>query len=131
MSIHSDLMIAGTDLLVAVQGNTGAAAPVEYRAPGVASFRWEGSSVGAQAGGVLPTDDGSFLKVARLPVQGPTAGMLAAGVARLDRQAVVTALGLDWSVDLDDSHFGPSMVRLMLYRRAISQFDDRTAGTEK
>jgi len=126
MSIHSDLLGPATELLTAVQGDVGAAAPVEYQPPGKPLVRWEGSSIGAQHGGVLPQDDGSLLKVVRLPVQGPTTALVAGGVTELERTAVVKAIGFDWSIDLDQSHFGVSMVRLFLYRRPIARHDAHT-----
>lgn len=125
------MMLHATDLLVAVQGDTGDAAPVVYKPPKAGAFRWEGSSIGAESGGLQPQADGSLLKVTHLPVQGPTAELAKNGVTELERLAVVTVSGREWSIDQDQSHYGPSMTRLLLFRRPIAQHHDNTAATER
>ncbi len=85
MSIHSTIAAAATSLLVAIQGETGEAAPVVYQPSGRQAFRWEGSSHGTQQGGWQEQPDtGNILKVTRLTVQGPTAALIAGGVTELD-----------------------------------------------
>jgi hypothetical protein len=125
MSIHSDLMQAATDVLIAVQGDVGPLAPVGYQPTGGQAFRWEGSSIGAESGLWQPQEDGNVLKVTKLVVQGPTAALRANGVTELERDAVVSANGRnDWSIDLAESHWGPSIVRLGLFRRPISRMEE-------
>lgn len=127
MSIHSDLMRSGADLLTALQGDAEA---VKYKPPDGTLFIWTGASAGTQQGGYQHQDNGDVLRVTRCVVQGPTAVLLAKGVREIEREAVLAVWGLDWSIDAQESQWGPLVVRLGLVRRPIArhqELDDRAA----
>jgi len=123
MSIHSDLMRAATDLLVAVQGESGEAA-VLVRPPGREPFRWEGSSVGAQTPSVDFRPNGDVVRVFRSTVQGPTAVLVAHGVTQFERDTVFDVDGREWSLDGPQSSWGTSIVRFALVRKPISRHEE-------
>ena len=121
MSIHSDLMRSGAELLFAVQGDAGAA---EYeRADGV-KFLWAGASAGVERGGLEETESGDLLKVTRLTLTGPTAVLVAKGVTEPDRKATVKVAGKVWAVELTETQWGPTIVRLGLVRRPITRHEE-------
>lgn len=118
MSIHSDLMRSGAELLFAVQGD---AAAVYYQPDGRAAFAWPGASAGAERGGIEELESGDLVKVTRRTVTGPTAALIAQQVTGLERMARVQLAGVEWAIDLVESWWGPEIVRLGLLRRPITR----------
>jgi hypothetical protein len=119
MSIHSDLMRSGAELLFAVQGDAGA---VLYQPETGQAFAWSGASVGAETGGLEEQETtGDLLKVFRMTVAGPTGQLVAKGVKTIERNATVKIGEQVWSIDVPESRWGPSIVRLGLIRRPITR----------
>lgn len=116
---------------MSIQGDAGDSAPVEYKPPDGTKFRWPGSIAGAQHGGLQPQDNGDVLKVFTCRVKGPTPELVARGVTELQRNAIVTVHGVDWSIDLIESLWGENVTILALVRRPIAQHQEIEAKFDR
>ena len=123
MSVHSALMKPATDARLAIQGDKNAAT---YKPTRGLTFPWT-VIIGAERGGFLGMESGDLVKVTRLTVEGPTGTLVANRITELQRNATVTVLAKEWAIDLNESVWGPELVRLGLFRRVITEHEELTA----
>lgn len=98
--------------------------PVTYKPPQGDPFDWS-VIIGAKRGGeVYDANTGDNAKAIRMTVTGPRETLTAKGINTIQRNAVIRIDNEDWAIDVPESQFGGSLVRLGLIIRFTTQNQD-------